>query len=324
MNRPKIFVPRAVAPEAVELLRTRCDVEMGPEGGLAHDDLLKAARGWDGILTPVVPFSADVIAALVPTCKIIACFGVGFDHVDIAAATRNGIWVTHNPGFVTDDTADLTMALMLGVARRLRESDIYVRNGGQPWGLMLNTGRRVSGKILGLAGSGRIALAVAKRAAGFGMTLLYTSRHRNEAFEAETGARFVSKDDLLRSSDFISLHMPLTPETERYIGGRELELMQPHAILVNAARGKVVDEDALVRALQEGVIAGAGLDVFEHEPQVHPGLLSLPNVLLSPHRGISTMDCFVRLGQSCAEKIFAALDGRLPKNCLNPEARAVA
>ncbi len=321
MNKPRIFVPRAVVPEAMELLRTRCQVEVGPEGGLAHTELVKAVRGYDGIFTPVITLDADVIDAMAPTCKVISCFGVGFDHVDIAAATRNGIWVTHNPGFVTEDTADMAFALLLGVARRLRECDLYVRSGTTPWPLNSLIGLRVSGKTLGLVGSGRIALAVATRAAGFGMALLYTARRRNEDFEARTGARYVSKQDLLRQSDFVSLHVPLTPETDKYIGREEFEIMQPHAVLINTARGKVVDEQALVDALQSGLIAAAGLDVFENEPQVHPELCTLPNVLLAPHRGVSTMDCFKTLGRSSAEKIFDALDGKLPANCLNPEAR---
>ena len=190
--------------------------------------------------------------------------------------------------------------------------------------MTVNLGLRVSGKTLGLVGSGRIAQAVAARAAGFGMSLLYTARHRNENFEASTGARYVSKDDLLRLSDFVSLHMPLTPETEKYIGSRELELMQPHAILINTARGKVVDEAALASALKNGVIAGAGLDVFENEPLVLPALCDLPNVLMTPHKGAATMDGFRNMGRSSAEKIFAALDGKLPANCLNPEARQVS
>ena len=323
MNKPRIFVPRAVVPEAMELLRTRCHVEVGPEGGLPHAELVKAVRGYDGIFTPVITLNAEVIDAMAPTCKVISCFGVGFDHVDIAAATRNGIWVTHNPGFVTDDTADLAFALMLGVARKLRDCDSFVRSGEKSWPMTGNLGLRVAGKTLGIVGSGRIALAVAARAAGFGMALLYTSRRRNEGFEAQTGARYVSKDDLLRQADFVSLHMPLTPETEKYIGSRELELMQPHAILINTARGKVVDEAALASALKNGVIAGAGLDVFENEPLVLPALCDLPNVLMTPHKGAATMDGFRNMGRSSAEKIFAALDGKLPANCLNPEARQV-
>ena len=140
MIRPRIFVPRTVVPEALELLQTRCDVEMGPGGSLPHEKLVEAVRGCDGVLSPVVALPADVIDAMAPTCKIISCFGVGFDHVDIAAATRNGIWVTHNPGFVTDDTADMAFALMLGVARKLRDCDAFVRSGQKPWPMTVNLG----------------------------------------------------------------------------------------------------------------------------------------------------------------------------------------
>ena len=286
MSQPNIYVIRAIIPESVALLRTRCTVEMGPLGGLDHAALCGAVRGRDGIIAPVLPLDAAVLEALAPTCKIIACYGVGFDHVDVAAATRLGIWVTHNPGLVTEDTADLAMALMLGVARRLRECDAFVRSGEQPWGLLLTIGQRVSGD-----------------------------------FEARPGARFMEKDALLATADFVSLHVPLTTETRHYIGRRELEIMPRHAILINTARGPVVDEDALAAALQKGDIAGAGLDVFEREPQIHPGLRDLPNVLLTPHKGATTMDGFISMGNSCAEKIFAALDGRVPPDCLNPEAR---
>ncbi|WP_092152953.1 2-hydroxyacid dehydrogenase [Desulfovibrio legallii] len=321
MSQPNIYVVRAIVPESVALLQTRCTVEIGPLGGLDHAALCRAVKGRDGIIAPVLPLDAEVVAALAPTCKIIACYGVGFDHVDVAAATRHGIWVTHNPGLVTDDTADLAMALMLGVARRLHECDAFVRSGQQPWGLLLKIGHRVSGKTLGLVGSGRIAQAVARRAAGFGMRLLYTAHRPKPDFEAQTGAQFLEKDDLLAAADFISLHVPLTAETRHYIGKRELELMPRHAILINTARGPVVDEDALVAALKEGGIAGAGLDVFECEPQIHPGLRDFPNVLLTPHKGATTMDGFISMGNSCAEKIFAALEGRVPPDCLNPEAR---
>ena len=317
MNKPRIFVPRAVVPEAVELLRTRCHVEVGPEGGLPHEELVAAVRGYDGIFTPVIGLNADVIDAMAPTCKVISCFGVGFDHVDIAAATRNGIWVTHNPGFVTDDTADLAFALLLGVARRLRECDSYVRSGAAPWSMNSLMGLRVSGKTLGLVGSGRIALAVAMRAAGFGMTLLYTARNRNEDFETRTGARYVSKHDLLRQSDFVSLHVPLTPETNKYIGREELALMQPHAVLINTARGAVVDEAALAEALNSGRIAGAGLDVLVHEPpKKDDPLLAAQNCIVTPHIAWASRDARARLIKTVAENLKAFRNGT-PQNVVS-------
>jgi Lactate dehydrogenase and related dehydrogenases len=320
MCRPKVFVTRALLPEAVELLRSRCEVEMGPKTELDQKDLCQAVRGVDAVLAAYLRLEDCVLEAMAPTCKVIACYGVGYDHIPVATATRLGIWVTNNPGFVTEDTADFAMALLLGVARRLRDNDQVVRNRVTPWGPTLNTGWRVNGKTLGLVGGGRIALAVARRAMGFGMRLQYTCRHRNALFEEQTGAAFMERDQLLASSDFVSLHIPLAPETVHYIGARELGLMPRHSILINTARGGVVDEAALVRALRAGDIAGAGLDVFEHEPLANEGLCDMPNVLLAPHNGTGTLEGRENMGRSCAEKIFAALDGNVPQHCLNPEA----
>lgn len=322
MDKPNIYVTRALLPEALALLRTRCHVEVGPQGGLSGEELLDAVRGRHGIVAPYLPLDADVIDALSPTCIIIACYGVGYDHVALDAASRRGIWVTNNPGNVTEDTADLAFALLLGTARRLRGGDIFVRGEPCPWGPTVNTGARVNGKTLGLVGSGRIAQAVARRAAGFGMRLLYTARRRNPELEAATGACFACREDLLAQADFVSLHVPLTAETHHYIGKKELDAMQPHAILINTARGAVVDEAALIRALESGGIAAAGLDVFEHEPVVPEALRRLPNVLLTPHNGTGTLEARVDMGESCARKIFAALDGQLPPDCLNPGVRA--
>ena len=321
MTKPRVFVTRSVLPEALDLLRTRCQVDVGPAEGLSGKALIDAVRGVDAVVATLQNLDSDVMEALAPTCKIISSYGVGYDHIPVAEATRLGIWVTHNPDAVTTDTADLAWALMLGVARKLRDGDLTVRNDETPWGVTIHMGLRVSGKTLGIVGSGRIALAVAKRAQGFNMRLSYTARHRNEAFEAATGAQYLSKEELLASSDFVSLHIPLTDETRHYISTPELSLMRPHAILINTARGPVVDEEALVLALKEGRIAGAGLDVFEHEPHAHPALRTMNNVLMTPHRGVATIDSHVDMGESSAQKIFDALDGRLPQNCLNPQAR---
>jgi lactate dehydrogenase-like 2-hydroxyacid dehydrogenase len=321
-SKGNVYVTRRLLDEALALLRTRCRVEVAPAGGVPREELLAAVRGRDAILASYLKLDAEAIAAMTPSCRIIACYGVGYDHVDVAAATRHGIWVTHNPGFVTEDTADLAFALLLGVARRLRESDAFVRAGHtEGWGPTLFTGARVHGKTLGLVGCGRIATAMALRAKGFAMRLLYVSRTRNEAFEQATGARCVSKEELLRTADFVSLHVPLTEKTRHFIDAPELALMRPSAVLVNTARGPVVNETALADALDAGQIAGAGLDVFEREPEVEARLKASPRVLLCPHNGTGTLEARVGMGESCAGKIFAALDGRLPENCLNPEAR---
>ncbi|MBG0776151.1 MAG: D-glycerate dehydrogenase [Desulfovibrionaceae bacterium] len=321
-DRGNVYVTRKLIDEALAELRTRCRVDVAPQGGLDRTGVLEAVRGREAILASYLKLDAEIVAAMAPTCRIIACYGVGYDHVDVDAATRHGIWVTHNPGFVTEDTADLAFALLMGVARRLRESDGFVRSGRGGWGPTLYTGVRVYGKTLGIVGSGRIATALALRARGFAMRLLYTSRRRNEEFERLTGATYAAKEELLRTSDFVSLHVPLTEETRHWIGAAELAMMRPSAVLVNTARGPVVDERALVAALAEGRLAGAGLDVFEREPEVHEGLKASDRVLLCPHNGTATMEARVGMGASCAEKIFAALDGRVPPNCLNPEARA--
>ncbi len=322
MKEYNVYVTRALIDESLELLRTRCHVETGPRGGLPKEGLIEAVKNRDAILASHLKLDADIIAAMAPTCRIIACYGVGYNNVDVEAATKHNIWVTHNPGFVTDETADQAFALMMAVARRLRDCDSFVRSGETVWGATILTGNRVHGKTLGLVGSGRIATAMALRAKGFNMTLLYTSRRRNEEFELETGATYVSKEELLTRSDFVSLHVPLTPDTKHYIGKAELEMMRPNAILINSARGAVVEEQALIAALRDGVIAGAGLDVFENEPHIDKELLALPNVMLSPHSGTATVETRRDMGNSCATKIFAALDGKIPPNCLNPEARS--
>lgn len=321
MTKARVYVTRALLPEAFTLLRSRCHVDVGPENGLRGEDLVEALRGADAVIATSVRLGPEALDALASSCKVICSYGVGYDHIPVEEATRRGIWVTHNPDAVTADTADLAMALMLGVARRLRDCDLSVRNGVAPWGVAMHMGLRVSGKVLGLVGSGRIALAVARRAQGFGMRLAYTGRRRNEIFEAATGACYLDKKELLASSDFVSLHIPLTPETRHYMAAADLALMPPHAVLVNTARGAVVDEEALVEALEGGRPGGAGLDVFEREPHAHPGLRMLPNVLMTPHRGVATPDSLIDMGEACAHKIFDALDGRLPQDCLNPHAR---
>lgn len=321
MTKPRVYVTRSVLPEALTLLRSRCHVDVGPTDGLSGTDLIEAVRGADAVVATLLQLDSAVLEALAPTCKIISSYGVGYDHIPVAEATRLGMWVTHNPDAVTTDTADLAWALMLGVARKMRECDLTVRNDVTPWGVTVHMGLRVSGKNLGIVGSGRIALAVAKRAQGFNMRLSYTSRHRNEVFEAATGAQYLSKEELLASSDFVSLHIPLTDATRHYISTSELSLMRPNAILINTARGPVVDEEALVVALKEGRIAGAGLDVFEHEPHAHPELRTMNTVLMTPHRGVATIDSHIDMGESSARKIFDALEGRMPQDCLNPQAR---
>lgn len=266
------------------------------------------------------PIPEPVIAAA-PRLRIVAVAAVGYNIVDVAAATRRGILVTNTPGVLTDTTADMAWALMLGVARRVSESDRFVRAGkwtGVYWSQLM--GADVHGTTLGIIGLGRIGQAIARRAQGFGTRVLYHKRTRDPEAERSVGAEYRSKAELLRESDFVVLSIPLTPETRHIIGAAELALMKPTAFLVNVARGPVVDEAALVDALRAGRIAGAGLDVFEDEPKIHPGLLELENVALTPHIGSASGATRRRMATRAAENCVAALRGERPPNLVNPDA----
>jgi glyoxylate reductase len=254
-----------------------------------------------------------------PALKVIANYGVGFEHIDVAAATRRSIPVTNTPGVLTETTADLAFTLILATARRVVEGDKRVREGKfQYWAPLLFLGQDVSGKILGIIGMGRIGKAVARRAAGFGMQLIYHSRTRlSPAEEQELGASLRPLETLLQEADFVTLHVPLTPPTRHLIGSRELELMKNSAYLINTARGPVIDEAALVAALRQGQIRGAGLDVYEREPELCPGLAELENVMLLPHLGSATVETRTRMALMAAENLLAGLRGDPPPNCIN-------
>jgi glyoxylate reductase len=256
------------------------------------------------------------------TClRVVANVGVGYDNIDVAACTRRRIPVTNTPGVLTDTTADLTFALLLAAARRVVEGDRFVREGRwQRWEWGMLWGADIHHKTLGLYGFGRIGQAVARRGRGFSMRIIYHDALRaSEAIERDLGAEYVDRETLLREADYLSLHVPLTPETHHLISAREFSLMKPTAFLINAARGQVVDEEALVAALESRKIAGAGLDVFEREPQIHPTLLTLRNVVLLPHVGSATAETRLNMALLAVENLLAALDGRRPPNVVNPE-----
>lgn len=258
-----------------------------------------------------------------PQLRIVANVAVGYNNVDVDAASERGIVVTNTPDVLTETTADLAFALLLAAARRLSEADPYMRAGKyQQWQLFQpHLGLDVYGKTLGIVGMGRIGAATARRGAlGFGMHILYHGHHTHEEAEREWGARRVDLQTLLRESDFVSLHVPLTPETRHMIAARELAFMKPTAILVNTARGPVVKEDDLVTALQDGVIAGAALDVYEDEPRMQPGLPDLyKHVLLTPHIGSATTETRLRMSMTAAKNISAMLKGERPPNPVNPD-----
>jgi len=321
MKKPNVFVTRTLPDAALALLRERCTVEVSSVA-LSKEQLLEKLPGRDAVVVVSgTPIDAEVCQAVRSHCKIFAGHGVGYNNIDVAAATKQGIFVSYTPEVVTDATADLTFALLMAVARRIVECDKFVRSGQKGWGPNNMLGQQISGKTLGIIGGGRIGSAVGERGKGFKMKIIYTDLQPNLAFEAATGGQFVDKETLLKTADFISLHMPLLPTTRHYIGMKELKLMKSTAILINASRGPVVDELSLVEVLQNHGIAGAGLDVFEAEPELQEGLAELDNVVLTPHIGTSTIDTRIEMGELCARNVFAALDGQIPPTCLNPRAQ---
>lgn len=286
---------------------------------MTREQLLSAVTDKHGILTMLTDQVNDALLDRAPHLTIVANCAVGYDNIDIAAATRRRIAVTNTPGVLTDSTADVAFALMLAVARRVVEGDQKVRRGRfkhfAPFHFL---GQDISGKTLGIIGMGRIGQAVAKRAAGFNMPVIYTSRTRISADEeAAIGARYENLDTVLRESDFLSLHVPLTTQTRHLVGTDQLRLMKPTAILINTARGPVIDETALLQALREQWISGAGLDVYENEPSLVPGLIECQNAVLLPHVGSATIETRTRMAELATHNLLAGLRGSTPPNCLN-------
>jgi glyoxylate reductase len=321
MSLPKIFITRPMPLPAVERLATGCDLKMHPEDApIEPQRLVEACREIEGLMASGTRVSSELLENA-PRLRVISNVGVGYDNIDVAACTRRRILVTNTPDVLTEATADLAFALLMAVARRLVEGDRYVREGHwHYWKWAHLWGTDLFRKTLGVYGLGRIGKAVARRARGFSMRVLYYDIVRpSPALEQELGAQFVDRETLLREADFLTLHVPLTPETHHLISAREFAMMKSMAFLINAARGKVVDETALVEALESKRIAGAGLDVFEQEPHVHPTLLALPNVVLAPHVGSATSETRLAMAMLAAENLLAALEGRRPPNPVNPE-----
>lgn len=320
---PRIFITQPVARRAIERLRRLGEVTWNPDPLhiLTKAELVDAVRGSDCLFCLLQDtVDRDVVAAN-PALKVIASMTIIPANIDVAAASARKIPVTVIPPMVTEATADLTWALLLAVARRVAEADRLMRIGVFPGAQSSHLeGQGVSGKSLGLVGCGRVGQAVARRARGFGMRLLYHDPRRLPAAEeAVLGVQWAELETLLAESDFVSIHVGLTPRTRHLIGAAELGRMKPTAYLINTARGPIVDEKALVAALTEGRIAGAGLDVYEHEPHVEPELLKLPNVVLTPHLGSAVVDLREEMAMIVVENIFAIIEGRRPPNCVNPE-----
>jgi glyoxylate reductase len=314
----KVLVTREI-PEAGLGLLDGFDVRVLYERPPERGELLDAVRGANGILsTATEKMDGEVMDAAGEGLRVIANMAVGYDNIDLAAARERGVVVTNTPGVLDETTADVAFMLMLAAARRLGEGERLLRAGEwEWWGPKQLRGVDVWGKRLGILGLGRIGRAVARRARGFGMEILYHNRSRNEDAEQELGARYLELQDLFGESDLISIHTPLTDETRHLIGAEELERMKPTSILVNTSRGPVVDEGALADALENGRIFAAGLDVYEEEPNVHPKLLELENVVLAPHIGSASMETRDRMATLAAENLRAVLRGEQPMTPVN-------
>jgi glyoxylate reductase len=317
-----IVVTRRIPEPASELLREAGDVRISPhDRPLTESELHDAVRGADAVLTLLHDrVDANLLAAAGPQLRCIANVAVGYDNVDLAAATERGVVVTNTPGVLTDSTADLAMALILMVTRRLGEGERLIRTG-EPWSwdMFFLLGSSLAGKTLGVIGLGAIGQATGRRALAFGMNIVYAGpRRASPEVEAALGAaRHLELDELLATADVVSIHTPLTPQTRHLIDADRLRRMRPDAYLINTARGPIVDEAALASALRERQIAGAALDVFEHEPEVHKALLHLDNAVLIPHLGSATIETRTAMAMLAAQNALAVLRGEPPPTPVN-------
>jgi glyoxylate reductase len=309
-------------PPVLDRLKHLCDMQINPnDRTLTRPELLDAVKDIE-VLVPNGPdqIDAEVLEAA-PKLKLIANFGVGYNNIDVETATRLGIPVTNTPGVLAEATADIAWGLLMSVARRISEGERMIRaNGWKGWGPLQLLGSDVTGATLGLIGLGSIGKAMIPRAKGFSMKIIYWNRTRlDPADEVKWGIEYVDKNTLLSTADFVSLHVALCPETRHLISEAELGLMKSSAFLINTTRGPVVDEKALVRALESNAIAGAGLDVFENEPSVEPGLMNLENVSMAPHLGSATVGTRIKMGMLVVDNCEACFTGKPFPNIVNPE-----
>jgi len=326
--RPKVYVTRILPPPGLEILKKYCDIEVYPEKFKAppKDVIIEHVKDKDALLCLLTDKIDKEVIESAPNLRVISTCSAGFDHIDLETATKRGIYVTNTPGVLTEAVADFTWALILAIARRMIEADKTVREGrwNVPWSPEYMLGSAVHRKILGIVGMGKIGTAVARRSIGFDMKVIYYSRTRKPDIEKELNAKYVSLEELLKTADIVSLHVPLTKETYHLIGERELKMMKKTAFLINTARGAVVDEKVLVKALKEKWIAGAALDVFEKEP-VDPNnpLLKLENVVLAPHIGSATWEARSKMAEISAINLINVLMGKEPPYFVNPEVKKI-
>lgn len=327
MRKPKIFITREIPESGLKKIIERFDAEVWPEYAPPSKQVIKEkARDSDALVTLLTDkIDAEVLDAA-PRLKIIAQMAVGYDNIDVEEATKRGIYVTNTPGVLTETTADLAWALLMAIARRIVEADKYIREGKWrvAWHPMMLLGKDVYGATIGIIGAGRIGSAVARRAKGFNMRILYYDIIRRPELEKEVGAEYVDLDTLLRESDFISIHVPLTKDTYHMINAEKLKLVKKTAYIINTSRGAVIDEKALYEALRDRRIAGAALDVFEQEPiSMDNPLLKLDNVVLTPHIGSASHETRSKMAEMVAENLIAFFEGRVPPNLVNPEVMKV-
>ncbi len=326
MVKPKVFVTREIPEKGLNIILERFDAKVWREYTPPPKEvIIEEAKDVDALVTLLTDKIDKEVLDVAKNLKIIAQYAVGYDNIDVEECTRRGIYVTNTPEVLTETTADFTWTLILAVARRVVEADKFVRSGEWEksrtgWHPKMLLGTDIHGKTLGIIGLGRIGTAVARRAKGFNMKIIYYSRSRKENIEKELGLKYVDLNTLLREADFVSIHVPLTEETYHMIGERELKLMKNTAFLINTSRGKVIDEKALYKALKEKWIAGAALDVFEEEPTpANNPLLELENIVVAPHIASATHETRSRMAEMVAQNLIAYFEGKIPPNLVNPE-----
>jgi glyoxylate reductase len=321
MPKAKLFITHPLYPESRTLLQSACDCEFwNKQERPTPQEVLARVKDKEGLVCLLTERVGEELIRVAPKLRIVANVAVGYDNVDVPTCTKRGVVVTNTPGVLDETTADFAWALMLAVARRVVEADQYVRAGSwQGWNFDQYCGTDVWGKTLGIIGFGRIGRAMARRAAGFGMRVIYHSRNRaTPEVEKELNAEYRDMNTLLSETDFVSLHVPLNSDTRQLLDAAKFFRMKPTAFLINTARGPIVDEAALVHALEAKKIAGAGLDVFEQEPFIHPGL-KRPNVVMAPHLGSASNETRGRMAMVAAQNAVALFQGQRPPNLVNPE-----
>ena len=323
--KPSILISRILPEEAVARARSRAVVDLHEaDKPLGRTELIARLKGRQGLICLITDAIDAPLLAACPDLKVVANVAVGFNNIDVAEATKRGVVITNTPDVLTETAADFAWTLLMATARRVVEADRYVREGKfTQWEFMLLLGGDIHGKTLGIIGFGRIGRAMARRARGFDMRVLYQDAvAADPATERELRATRTDTATLLRESDFVTLHTPLLPETQHLINTQSLKTMKKTAYLVNASRGPVVDEAALAQALKEGWIAGAGMDVFEREPEVHPALMGLPNAVLAPHIASASSDTRLKMANLAVDNCLAVLEGKTPPTPVNPEVLA--